>query len=132
MLEYFAGGGSYPGLTIVQAGRGDAWYYLTGENILNDTMGIAQASRGAFMFYTKKDYDTSEYDITCTANHEVSHCFVRHHQSPPTGNCDDTAHQDSTDCTCCMAYRANLGHFCGRCVMAFRGWQTKNKDLAGV
>lgn len=136
MLRYFADGGLYPGLTLVQATRGDSW----DQHALNDqpvfSSGIAAPGRVAFIFYTEGAHrsDKFGYSATCNAVHELGHVLMGEHQDPIPGG-DRHKHQPqprtratpSTDqVACVMGYMGGYGEFCGRCLLRLRGWKTKS------
>jgi hypothetical protein len=139
LMEYFSGGGVLPGLTLVQAARGDTWDVMGWRHIF--TSGVALSSRGAFVFYTDDVYNDGffPYDTTANAIHEWGHVLVRQHQPPVPNNGDADTHQPqyglksapgAGDCLCVMSYRACYGQFCGRCALALRGWKTKSSTNA--
>jgi hypothetical protein len=136
MLRYFADGGLGPGLTLVQAARGDSWdqHAISDQPIFSS--GIAAPGRVAFIFYTEGAHrsDKFGYSATCNAVHELGHVLMGEHQDSIPGG-DPHKHQPqprtratpSTDqVACVMGYMGGYGEFCGRCLLRLRGWKTKS------
>jgi hypothetical protein len=93
--------------------------------------------------WSRKTYTASTWPYSLSANgaHELGHCLCRDHQAPIPGR-DVNSHQVQTangatpavtDDVCIMGYKACYGEFCGRCVLALRGWKTKSAaTMAGA
>ena len=98
--------------------------FSTGEMF---TSGVGLSSRGCFLFYTEDIYRTATFPYSVTANtlHELGHVLVRQHAPDDPAGADADSHQAIADCLCIMSYRGCYGEYCGRCVLAFRGWKTK-------
>jgi hypothetical protein len=136
MLLYFANGGLYPGLTLVQVARGDSWdqHAISDQPVFSS--GIAAPGRAAFIFYTEGAHrsDKFGYSATCNAVHELGHVLMGEHQdSIPGGDKHKHQPQPRTRATpttdqvaCVMGYMGGYGEFCGRCLLRLRGWKTKS------
>ncbi len=151
-IEHFTGDGVL-GMSIVQGVWGCSWDDMTYAPGLNGatvlTSGVADRGRGVALFYSDKIYRGTDmmYSVTANAAHELGHALTRCHQPPEPNNGDANHHQpqadpaltptvaaevpgalagdrDVGDCTCVMGYQGCFGEFCGRCVLALRGWKT--------
>ena len=135
IAEVLMEGGVLPGFTIVQAVHGDTWDHR-GFNIQGMfTSGWAQATRGAFVFYSNRVHlDSMCYSATSNTAHELGHALMLPHQSPNPGG-DDYMHEPQVptelskptveQTNCVMGYSGCYGEFCGRCLLSLRGWRVK-------
>lgn len=133
MLFELGGGGIMPGLTLVYSGRGSTWDYVHPTVSTPTTSGVALSNRAAFLWYTRAIYKGSRfpYSLSSNAAHELGHAKNRTHQPTVPNNGDaDTHESPSQDHPCIMSYRGGFGDYCGRCILALRGWKTKS-SLAG-
>ncbi len=153
-IEYFAGEGVLGLSLVQSVGGctwddlKDGGGVMAGTLVL--TSGVADGGRAAALFYSDGTYRGADfcYSVTANAGHELGHVLTRQHQDPNPGG-DVNHHQsqanpagapnvaaavpaagppggdrDVGDCTCLMGYQGCFGEYCGRCVLALRGWKT--------
>ena len=134
IAEHFAHGGVLPGLTLIQFPRADTWDLWALEAKTTITSGYGTAARAAFLSHTEPVY-RERFTYSCTGNaiHEFGHVFWLVHQPPAGADCAG-AHQPGLieafqkpdpakdECVCVMSYSGCYGDYCGRCILAMRGW----------
>ena len=134
IAESLMDGGVYPGFTIIQFPHGDTWDHRNLNLGGMFTSGWAYSPRGAFVFYTEGVHRTNMcYSGTSNIVHELGHALALPHQIPEPSSGDRRAHEKSPDfpnqtpqageTNCVMSYYGSYGEFCGKCVMALRGWK---------
>lgn len=141
MMEYFAGGGVLPGITVIQVPRADTWDLNACDVKTTVTSGYGTGSRGFYISHTEGVYHEvfHIYPATSNAIHEIGHVLALAHQ-PPAGADIEEAHQDPVkqpfkrpkpeQCVCVMSYSGCYGDLCGKCLMSLRGWaQTHTNNL---
>lgn len=141
MMEFFAGSGVLPGITVVQIPRGDNWDiragYVTGTATI--TSGYGTGARGFYISHTKSVYHGIFRIYPCTSNaiHELGHVLGFAHQ-PPAGADLARPHQTAVmdsfqtptpdQCVCVMSYSGCYGDLCGACILSLRGWKQEQTD----
>jgi hypothetical protein len=130
VMAHFTKNGALPGLTIFQGGFGSTWQVLS---LIGRPSGIAYPLRGHFLWYGAGSYapiGSLSYDTTSNAGHELGHELFRVHapganpgRSPAEGS--DPAQHDHpwSESRCSMAYLKGRGQYCGKCLLAIRGWK---------
>jgi hypothetical protein len=119
--------GALPGITLVNSGMGYTWQLLLG----GDYSGIVRDYRGSFLWYGALVYTTRlwtnggrfPYDCSSNGCHELGHAmFQPHGVAGAAGGPNAARHDPEADCICVMSYGRCNGMYCGRTLLAFRGW----------
>lgn len=140
-IRHLSKNGFLPGLTLVQGGYASSWQILGHEEGYG---GLATHYRGCFDWYGKAIYLKKVtlpaklkknrypycYDYSSTVAHEMGHLLFRVHapgkdhydNSEEGAGHDATKHDPLADCLCGMSYKTCEGQFCGKCLLALRGW----------
>jgi hypothetical protein len=134
IAESLMDGGVYPGFTIIQFPHGDTWDHRNLNLGGMFSSGWAYSPRGVLVFYTEGVHRAFMcYSGSSNVAHELGHGLALPHQIPEPSSGDRRAHQPSPDfpnqtpkageTNCVMSYYGSYGEFCGKCVMALRGWK---------
>jgi hypothetical protein len=140
--------GMLPGLTILQAPSPFPWNMLGVDPW--DLLGRASPYRAVGCFQGKSMYptrvgqkrtplqDIAYWDITSCVLHEVGHCLNRSHAPRITSPGDEgyevqegvrpEEHDPLADTVCGMSYQTSEGGFCGKCLLALRGWNIRRLE----
>jgi hypothetical protein len=142
-MRYFTGNGYRPGFTVIQAAYGATWQVWNG---IGNNSGVSLEYRGVFLWGGDDFYPTAvtvppavrppwgAYGFTSNVAHEIGHGIYRLHgpgQDPDNGaggGANVNRHDSMTGnkSLCVMSYQTNEGQFCGRCLLAMRGWDEFN------
>jgi hypothetical protein len=128
----FWGGGMLPGLIIIRSEIGDSYSYSTYPTKppklqAFTTSGVANASRGCFVWYPLAIYQNSmPYGVTQNTMHEAGHVlYLRHHYTAGAAGTEAggfSANHDAQD-WCLMGYLPlTTNDYCGKCLLKLRGW----------
>ncbi len=130
-MRELAGKGYLPGLTLVRAGLGMTWQVLA---LISRNSGLAVPFRGGFVWFGDALYTDPQsvpYGLPCNVSHEFGHCLFREHAPAPASSsvvadgANANEHDSVADAICVMSYEDSPGDFCGKCLLALRGWKIR-------
>ncbi len=136
VAETLMNGGQDPGFTIIQYPHGDTWDHRNLNISGIHSSGWAFSPSGAFVFYTEGLHKSfMAYSGTSNTAHELGHALMLSHQTPEPASGDGNQHEgapqqaltspEEGEVPCVMSYKGCYGEFCGRCVLALRGWTVR-------
>lgn len=141
-MKSLAKGGLLPGITVVRGLEGCTWDALGMQPNFPDgsggtntvaycTSGVATDVRGCFVWYGIDVYNSwGIYGLTSNTMHEMGHCYYREHAPGGGSGGAQAAYHDPHD-ICVMSYASSEGEYCGQCVGALMGFDTRATQFQG-
>lgn len=126
--------GLIPGIVMTQGPGGSTWQMFgnpPGGVGISNFSGISTHFRGALVWWGNRFYASAIgtggfYDLTSNWIHELGHALYRDHApGGGTGGAVAAEHDPVAHTFCVMSYQRCEGQFCGRCLLAFRGWNAR-------
>lgn len=119
--------GFLPGLTLIQGPMGATWDVLGETSLASSGVGV---NAGCYLWYGNYLYndiaevDRMPYNLSANASHEMGHSLIREHAPGGDAGGAQAAYHDADD-VCVMSYEKCEGQYCGQCIGALAGFDTR-------